>query len=113
MLSKTKLVFDPTQQGDIVASFLKGSDGTLISNTQISGKQALDVNVVNGITTNGGGGGSSSLFTKPFNAIIVVSKTEFGDPLTIKSQLNNVDVQMITLTYDDNEDLVSLQISDL
>lgn len=104
MLNKTKLVFDPAKEGDVVASFLKSSDGSLISKTAVAGKNALDVSVVN----NGG-----NLFSKPFNKILVLSKNEFGDPLLVKSQLNNVDVQLITLVYDEEEDLVSMEISDL
>jgi peroxiredoxin len=50
-LNKDKLLFDATDGGDVVASFIKGADGTLISHTTVSGKEALDVNVANTITT--------------------------------------------------------------
>lgn len=101
MLNKTKLVFDPEKDGDIVASYLKAADGSLISKTESNGKQALDVNIAN----------NSNLFTKPFDKLLVLSKTEFGDPLVIKSQLNGEDVQLVTLQYDDEGDFLSLEVS--
>lgn len=101
MLNKTKLVYDPQKDGDVVASFLKAADGTLISKTQANGKNALDVNVAN----------NGDLFTKPFDKITVISKNEFGDPVVIKSQLGGVDVQQVTLTYDEDGDFLSLEVS--
>lgn len=103
MLNKTKLIYDPNKDGDVVASYLKAADGTLISKTEAAGKTALDVNIANN---------SANLFTKPFDSLIVLSKTEYGDPLVIKSTLQGQDVQLVTLSYDDDGDFQSLQVSD-
>lgn len=103
MLNKNKLIYDPNKDGDVVASYIKAADGTLISKTEAAGKTALDVNVANN---------SANLFTKPFDSLIVLSKTEFGDPLVIKSSLQGQDVQIVTLTYDEEGDFQSLQVSD-
>lgn len=48
MLSKSKLTFDTTNpsEGDNVGSYLRSSDGTLLTHTLVGGKNALDVNVV-------------------------------------------------------------------
>jgi len=81
-----------------------GSGTQFVTTTEAGTRTLLDVNIVH----NGG-----SLFSKPFNKIIVLTKTECGDPLTVKSQLNDIDVQLITATYDDENDLISLQVSDL
>jgi hypothetical protein len=102
MLNKTKLIYDPNKDGDVVASYLKAADGTLISKTEAAGKTALDVNVAN----------SASLFSKPFDSLIVLSKSEYGDPVVIKSTLQGVDVQQVTLVYDEEGDFQSLQVSD-
>ena len=103
MLNKTKLVYDPQKDGDVVASFLKAADGSLISKTESNGKNALDVNITN----------KGELFTKPFDKILVLAKTEFGDPLVIKSQLAGADVQQVTLAYDEDGDFLSLEVSNL
>lgn len=50
-LYKTQLIFDPADltDSDNVGAYLRaGSDGDLITSTLISGKEALDVNVVSG-----------------------------------------------------------------
>lgn len=49
-----KLVFDATDAASILASsnvgaYLRASDGTLLTHTDVSGKKALDVNVASGI----------------------------------------------------------------
>lgn len=51
MLNKGKLVFDATQvaDSDNVGAYLRSSDGTLITHTNVGGKDALDVNVANTI----------------------------------------------------------------
>lgn len=51
MLSKEKLVFDPSAvaDGDAVGAFVRSADGTLITHTTVGTKQALDVNVANAI----------------------------------------------------------------
>lgn len=103
MLNKTKLVYDPQKDGDVVASFLKAADGSLISKTAANGKNALDVNITN----------KGDLFTKPFDKIMVMAKNEFGDPVLIKSQLGGVDIQQVALTYDDDGDFQSLEVSNL
>jgi hypothetical protein len=51
---KDKLVFDTTNAGtiadsDSVGAFLRSSDGTLLTHTDVSGKKALDVRVAEGI----------------------------------------------------------------
>lgn len=52
MIAKERLVFDTANasEGDVVASYLKGADGTLLTHTTVSGKEALDVNVANTVT---------------------------------------------------------------
>jgi len=47
MINKDKLVFDATDGGDEVAAFVKASDGTLITHTLVSGKDGLDVYLIN------------------------------------------------------------------
>lgn len=103
MLNKTQLVFDPEKNGDVVASYLKAADGSLVTNTSIGSKKALDVNVTNA---------NINVFSKPFNSIMVLSKTIDGDPLEIKSQFNNIDVQLVTIIYDEDGDFQSLRVSD-
>lgn len=69
----------------------------------------------NSLKINGDGSinvGNGAIFTKPYNAIMVLSKTEEGDPVQIKSQLNNVDVQLVTISYDSDGDLQGIQVSD-
>jgi hypothetical protein len=56
MISKDKLGFDVTDTDTIAASdsvgaFLRASDGTLLTHTDVSGKKALDVNIANSVTT--------------------------------------------------------------
>lgn len=53
-MSFNKLVFDTADAGSIedsanVGAYLRASDGTLLTHTDISGKKALDVNVASGI----------------------------------------------------------------
>lgn len=52
MFSKEKLVFDPAAAGetDNVGAYLRASDGTLLTHTDVGGKKALDANVVNTVT---------------------------------------------------------------
>lgn len=52
MITKHKLVLDPTDmsEGDNVGAYLRSSDGTLITHTNVGGKDALDVNVANDVT---------------------------------------------------------------
>jgi hypothetical protein len=51
-LSKDLLVFDAAQaaNSDNVGAYLRASDGTLLTHTDVSGKKALDVNVANALT---------------------------------------------------------------
>lgn len=52
-LSLERLLFDPTDaaSGPNVGSFVRaGSDGDLVSSTNVGGKEGLDVNVINSIT---------------------------------------------------------------
>jgi hypothetical protein len=56
MLGKDKLGFNVTDADTIAASdsvgaFLRASDGTLLTHTDVGGKKSLDVNVANSITT--------------------------------------------------------------
>lgn len=53
-----------------------------------------------------------SIFTKQFDKLVVLSKTNEGEPLQIKSQRNNIDVQLVTITYDADGDLQSIEVSD-
>lgn len=49
-INKFQSVFDPTtNELDIIGSYLKASDGTLLTHTDVGGKKALDVNVAAGI----------------------------------------------------------------
>lgn len=51
-LSKDKLVFDTTvslDQNDNVGSFLRSSDGTLLTHSTVGAKEALDVNLASGV----------------------------------------------------------------
>lgn len=50
-LSKDKLVFDSTDlaASDDVGAYVRSSNGTLITHTNVSGKDGLDVNVINDI----------------------------------------------------------------
>lgn len=49
MFSKEKLVFDPAAaaETDNVGAYLRASDGTLLTHTDVAGKKSLDVNVAN------------------------------------------------------------------
>jgi hypothetical protein len=49
MINKNKLVFDPADadNSDFVGSYVLASDGTKITHTTVSGKEGLDVNVIN------------------------------------------------------------------
>lgn len=49
MINKNKLVFDPADvsNSDFVGSYVLSSDGTKITSTNVSGKDGLDVNVIN------------------------------------------------------------------
>jgi hypothetical protein len=51
-LGKELLVFDTAQSNDSdnVGAYLRASDGTLLSHTDVGGKKALDVNVANDVT---------------------------------------------------------------
>ena len=83
---------------------VKVGDGTdFATTTSVNGKTLLDVSIVSG---------SGSIFTKPYNKIIVLTKNDEGDPLTIKTQLNNVDTQLATITYDADGDFLQLELSD-
>jgi hypothetical protein len=52
MFGKEKLVFDPAaaSETDNVGAYLRASDGTLLTHTDVGGKKALDVNVENDVT---------------------------------------------------------------
>lgn len=49
MINKNKLVFDPADSAnsDFVGSYVIASDGTKITHTTVSGKEGLDVNLIN------------------------------------------------------------------
>jgi hypothetical protein len=49
MFAKEKLVFDPAAaaETDNIGAYVRSSDGTLITHTQVGGKDGLDVNVIN------------------------------------------------------------------
>lgn len=50
-MALSKLVFDPATAADSanVGAYLRASDGTLLTHTDVSGKKALDVNIVEGV----------------------------------------------------------------
>jgi hypothetical protein len=52
MITKGKLVFDATamDESDNTGAFLRASDGTLLTHTDVGGKKSLDVNVANTVT---------------------------------------------------------------
>lgn len=52
MISKDKLIFDAADlaASDDVGAYLRASDGTLLTHTDVGGKKALDVNVANSIS---------------------------------------------------------------
>lgn len=52
MISKDKLIFDPAElaASDDVGAYLRASDGTLLTHTDVGGKKALDVNVANDVS---------------------------------------------------------------
>lgn len=56
---------------------------------------------------------NSGLFTKPYTNLIVLSKNEYGDPVTIKSVYHGVDAQLVTIVYDEDGDLQSANVSNL
>jgi len=51
MFGKERLVFDPAavDESDNVGVYLRASDGTLLTHTDVGGKKALDVNVANDV----------------------------------------------------------------
>ena len=51
MITKNKLIVDTTDlaSSDNVASYLRASDGTLLTHTDVGGKKSLDVNVANDV----------------------------------------------------------------
>lgn len=55
---------------------------------------------------------NTSIFTRPFDRLIVLTKTDEGEPLTIKSQLGGVDIQLATILYDVDGDFQGLEITD-
>lgn len=59
------------------------------------------------ITTN------TTIFTKPYDSLMVLTKNDCGDPLTIKSTRYGVDSQLATITYDLDGDFQSVSVSDL
>lgn len=52
-------------------------------------------------------------FTKPYNSVSVLTKSECGNPTTIKSTYSGTDVQLLTIVYDADGDLQSVTVSDL
>jgi hypothetical protein len=55
----------------------------------------------------------NALFSKPFDQLTVLTKNDDGDPLTIKSKLDGVDVQLLTITYDLDGDFQNAVITEL
>lgn len=51
MITLDKLVFDPANAGDgaSVGAYLRASDGTLLTHTDVGGKKALDVRLAEGV----------------------------------------------------------------
>ena len=49
MINKDQLIFDPAElaSSDDVGAYLRSSDGTLLTHTDVGGKKSLDVNVAN------------------------------------------------------------------
>ncbi len=97
MADFSSLPIRTNQAGDVAMQLVDG--------TQPS--RSLKVNADGSINV-----GNGSTFTKPFDKIIVLSKTDEGDPLQIKSQFNNIDIQLVTIVYDEDGDLQSIQVSD-
>lgn len=55
----------------------------------------------------------NSVFSKQFNKLEVLSKDDDGNPLEIKTSYNGVGVQLATIEYDLDGDLVSVETEDL
>lgn len=85
------------QPGDVVIQLVDGTQ----PGRSLKVNEDGSINVAN-----------NSLFTKPFDKILILSKTDEGDPLQIKSQLNSIDMQLVTIVYDEDGDLQSIQVSD-
>lgn len=127
MISKERLVFDTANasEGDVVASFLKSADGTLLTHTDVGGKKALDVRVAEGINvevdlnaaddsvaswTNDGAGNPISSTTGALhvllqNASIAVTQStspwvvgDGGGSLTVDA--NNLDIRDLAFATD-------------
>jgi len=51
MITLNKILFDPTLPADgaSLGAYLRASDGTLLTHTDVSGKKALDVNIASGV----------------------------------------------------------------
>lgn len=79
--------------------------GDGISELTITKAQSGNVTGVNTVN-------KAKLFTKPFNKMTVLSKNDDGDPLTIKTQYNGLNVQLATFIYDADGDFVDAEVSD-
>lgn len=55
----------------------------------------------------------NDLFTKPFTKLTVLTKNDDGDPLTIRSAYQGVNVQLMTILYDSDGDFQDADVSDL
>jgi hypothetical protein len=53
-LNKDRIIFDPTDPtvSEDIGAYIRASDGTLITHTNVGGKDGLDVNIINPITVN-------------------------------------------------------------
>lgn len=121
MLSKEKLVFDPSAvaDGDAVGAFVRSADGTLITHTTVGTKQALDVNVANAIRITDG---TNNLAINPDGSINVdVSLTTGAEKAEDSAHANGDIGQFILAVRQDtlassvsaNGDYAALKVNDV
>ena len=55
----------------------------------------------------------AKVFTKPYNKVTILTKNDDGDPLTIRTRYNGVDVQLATIVYDSDGDFQDVEVTDL
>jgi len=94
MISKEKSVFDPQNPDDTdsIGAYVRSSDGTLITHTDVNGKASIDVNVTNNNQVNSLG--------VEWNSLQVVFPQENQD--LFKYSLNGDPVLEVLVTYSGN-----------
>ena len=97
-LNKDKFIFDPTDPtvSDDIGAYIRSSDGTLITHTNVGGKDGLDVNILNDLVIS-----ATDLDIRDLNYTQdnVAIKGATGNQLAINADgsINaNVDVSIVT-----------------